>query len=258
MDVSQLPSAERTRWALKPIFDHCDANGLDIVAFVGAEYWDGKSTLKGMAERWGVTRITLTRFMDRNGIPRRTLSETQFMVAENPSPKQRAQRRRWQAKGREWMKSIEGRKANRIRALKSNPAKSLAARKKISAAKVGEGNWMYGRCGPLHHGWRGGCYKYNPDFDRIGTLILARDNYTCQICGETGNDVHHIDYRRKNNTVLNLITLCHPCHMGTNSGQENRAYWKERLTNLQMQRFDLPALSVPAGRGKERIVRRAR
>ena len=49
---------------------------------------------------------------------------------------------------------------------------------------------------------------------------LARDNYTCQICGATGNpDVHHKDNGGRHikgsatdNSLSNLITLCKSCH----------------------------------------------
>ena len=79
-----------TRNALMPMFDHCEENGLDIIEFIRAEYWDKKKTLLGMSKEWDIKRITLTRFMDDYGIPRRTLSETQFMTAEKPSAKQAA------------------------------------------------------------------------------------------------------------------------------------------------------------------------
>ena len=50
------------------------------------------------------------------------------------------------------------------------------------------------------------------------------------MCGipelETGkrSDVHHIDYVKENINEINLISLCRPCHIKTNS---NRDYWKQ-------------------------------
>jgi len=57
-------------------------------------------------------------------------------------------------------------------------------------------------------------------------LCLQRDNYTCQICGAIDNiDVHHKDnggYHIKkdktDNTLSNLITLCHRCHIKLHNG----------------------------------------
>lgn len=50
---------------------------------------------------------------------------------------------------------------------------------------------------------------------------LKRDNYTCQICGSTLNlDVHHKDNggphikgNETDNSLSNLVTLCHRCHL---------------------------------------------
>ena len=49
-------------------------------------------------------------------------------------------------------------------------------------------------------------------------IILERDNYTCRICGESQKEmleVHHLTALADGggNSILNLITLCSPCHM---------------------------------------------
>ena len=57
-------------------------------------------------------------------------------------------------------------------------------------------------------------------------LCLERDNYTCQICGATTNlDVHHKDNEgqhikgnKANEDLINLITLCHRCHIKLHYG----------------------------------------
>jgi 5-methylcytosine-specific restriction endonuclease McrA len=63
---------------------------------------------------------------------------------------------------------------------------------------------------PVHH--RG------PNWHAQKRKARQRDNWTCQRCGERGNDVHHIrpfrlftDYREANQ-LENLQTLCRPCH----------------------------------------------
>jgi len=79
------------------------------------------------------------------------------------------------------------------------------------------------------HLWQGGiAYEpYSYDFiKKLRKQISLRDNHVCQLCGKGENGrklpIHHIDYNKKNNNPLNLITLCIRCHMKTNF---NRQYW---------------------------------
>jgi hypothetical protein len=55
--------------------------------------------------------------------------------------------------------------------------------------------------------------EYYYDGQRKGAL--ERDQFTCQICGDSSGriNVHHIDNNNKNNDPSNLITLCVNCHM---------------------------------------------
>jgi len=93
---------------------------------------------------------------------------------------------------------------------------SLETRRKISEALTGEKS----------HFWRGGISfePYTPEFNgALKRRIMERDNFTCQICGNTHNlVVHHIDYNKKHNYPSNLIALCRSCHGKTTS---RRAYW---------------------------------
>ena len=84
-----------------------------------------------------------------------------------------------------------------------------------------------------HPRWLGGVSfePYPVTFNnQLKEKIRCRDNYKCQMCGipelETGkrSDVHHIDYVKENINEINLISLCRPCHIKTNS---NRDYWKQ-------------------------------
>lgn len=77
---------------------------------------------------------------------------------------------------------------------------------------------------------------YSTDWtEELKRKIRKRDNYTCQKCGKKWKkgminfDVHHKDYNKKNCKENNLITLCHPCHLKTNS---NRKYWIEYFNNI--------------------------
>jgi glycerol-3-phosphate cytidylyltransferase len=55
---------------------------------------------------------------------------------------------------------------------------------------------------------------------KIKTFILEKDNYKCQLCGQKGNHIHHIDYNKDNCSLNNLITLCRKCHPKTNWNRE--------------------------------------
>ena len=76
-----------------------------------------------------------------------------------------------------------------------------------------------------HPNWLGGksFEPYGIEFNnRLKEKIRKRDNYTCQECGYTQEQlryklcVHHIDYNKQNNNLDNLITLCRSCHTKTN------------------------------------------
>jgi hypothetical protein len=87
--------------------------------------------------------------------------------------------------------------------------------------------FMRGTNSPL---WRGGDRDYPETFNKeFKQKIRKRDNYRCQVCGERGKDVHHIDYVKAHTYESNCITLCHSCHCRTNS---NREYWQEYFTPI--------------------------
>ncbi len=79
---------------------------------------------------------------------------------------------------------------------------------------------------------------YGIEFNKqLKEKIRARDNYECQKCHikqeelKRKLDVHHIDYNKKNNSEINLISLCLRCHNKTNF---DRNHWKRYF---QMQMF---------------------
>lgn len=79
-----------------------------------------------------------------------------------------------------------------------------------------------------HFNWKGGETKrdYGGLFtEKLKRKIRYRDNNICQICEQlvNKNDIHHIDYNKKNNKENNLICLCHSCHSKTNF---NRIKWR--------------------------------
>ena len=85
--------------------------------------------------------------------------------------------------------------------------------------------------------------RYTGFTEELKREIRERDHNECQLCHLKNVEhllmygkslpVHHIDYNRDNPSKNNLITLCIPCHMRTNS---DRAYWQSYFqTNFAQQ-----------------------
>ena len=94
----------------------------------------------------------------------------------------------------------------------------------IRQAKLKD-NWMRGRVGRLHHGWRGGkIWWRGKEWNDLKLKIRERDDFCCQHCSMTEErhlerhgqplQVHHkVPYRMtQDNSPNNLITLCASCH----------------------------------------------
>ena len=86
-----------------------------------------------------------------------------------------------------------------------------------------------------HPNWQGGDNLYGTEFNcELKEQIRQRDGNRCQECFRGQDElydkkgkkyklmVHHIDYNKKNNLPINLISICISCHMKTNT---NRKYW---------------------------------
>ena len=106
---------------------------------------------------------------------------------------------------------------------------------KLSESKKGKNN----------PAWRGGISfePYGLEFNKkLKEQIRKRDNYTCQECGFTENQlgyklrVHHIDYNKKNSEENNLISLCKSCHSQTNFG---RMDWIKYFQEIQERRIQI-------------------
>lgn len=97
--------------------------------------------------------------------------------------------------------------------------------------------------------WKGGLsfepYSITWNF-RLREMIRERDGRECHICGKGENGrrlvVHHIDYNKKNCEAKNLISLCHYCHIRTNSIREKWQSYFEGVMNGQVKNFGSKAI----------------
>ena len=71
---------------------------------------------------------------------------------------------------------------------------------------------------------------YPESWSEVRLLALQRDGYACVRCGMTSNDwrkthrrglhVDHINADKADLRLINLQTLCPPCHAGKTLGRE--------------------------------------
>ncbi|MDG5848987.1 HNH endonuclease, partial [Lactobacillus delbrueckii] len=80
------------------------------------------------------------------------------------------------------------------------------------------------------------------DWKNYKYYVLARDEYTCQLCHKHGEGVklvvHHIVYRSQGGTdrVDNLITLCTNCHTTKNHQPGGKLYkWMKAKKKVTKQ-----------------------
>jgi hypothetical protein len=121
---------------------------------------------------------------------------------------------------------------------------SKETRKKLREAKLKNpirywtGKERMDMKGEKNHLWKGGISNHPYSINWTKTLkrsIRERDHYICQMPGcnrqqeDIAHDVHHIDYDKNNCDPKNLLTLCHRCHMKTNTKRE---YWKKFFKNI--------------------------
>lgn len=92
--------------------------------------------------------------------------------------------------------------------------------------------------------------SYNTaEWQRKKNRILERDNYTCQICGDTESamQVHHISYKHCNGKAYNaldgeLITLCEKCHLADDG--DHSSFYCGYITLLSKFDKDRPVILI--------------
>lgn len=206
-------------------------------------YLDERLFIREIGERFGCSKATILRRLDKGEIPVRepikgekhpsfgkclSKEHREKIRVANTGKKQPEEALK---KMRAYQRSEKSRKyLSEINSGENHPQygthQSEEHRRKIGEAQIGEKN----------HAWRGGVSfePYPPEFNEVlKRVIRERDNHTCQIhtCGKQGDRVHHIDYNKENNEAENLITLCGSHHSKTNF---NREEWIGYFNNLRV------------------------
>lgn len=80
--------------------------------------------------------------------------------------------------------------------------------------------------GPRHANWKDGKHSYK------SVILRNKIPKFCKLC--KNNDyrvlaVHHIDQNRKNNSISNLVWLCHNCHHLVHHDKEEKQKFMETL-----------------------------
>ncbi len=184
-------------------------------------YWKEELNLSKIANKYNCTKQTIWSKMKQYKIRRRT--RTEYRLGKHGI---------YSKKTIEKMRKTKKKPENikRFNELMSKPEIIEKRIKKLKGKNKGEKNWN----------WQGGVSfePYGQEFNKeLKEKIRKRDNYECQECSikqeelKRKLDAHHIDYNKKNNNPLNLISLCQKCHLKTNG---NRKHWKRYF---QMQMF---------------------
>lgn len=203
---------------------------MDVCKLLNHLHWEKNMSILQMSKYLRVSRMWINTMMKECNIRWRDSSESVSLRWQTMTPSERKRQvRAAHQKMRELIsqghepafKEWEQRNPELMSELRRKNGRLMSIKRDLNG-----NNWMLGRVGSLHHGWRGGKAEYRKlrilaegNWRTNRKLVLERDNYTCQECGANGQDViidvHHIVGVRAGGTNLidNLISYCRSCHI---------------------------------------------
>lgn len=230
--------------------------------FLEEIYYINKLSTNEIGEICHVDGSTISFWMQKFNIPRRTISES---LRGRTKTKEHIEKIARSKRGKKLRPhSLETRKKMSLALLGNTrmlgKKRSPETKEKMSKSRrhwhernghpfAGKGNPNWGKhlseetkekirrknSGETAPNWRGGISREPYGFgfnEKLKFEIRKRDDFTCQMagCGKRENgiphDVHHKNYDKKDNRRENLITFCKSCHAKTNF---NRDFWKHSL-----------------------------
>lgn len=200
----------------------------------------GSQTILNQMNRFGIKARSVSEALKgRKRLPfsektKRKMSKAHKGIPLTEKTKRKMSEARKGEKNPMWGKHLSEDAKRKLSEMTKKAMQSEAIRKKM----IDNHADVNGRNNPS---WKGGLSfePYSSEFNnQLKYEIRKRDNYTCQFpkCGKKENgkthDCHHINYIKKDNKPNNFTTLCHPCHMKTNT---NREYW-ENYFNINQEK----------------------
>jgi len=137
-----------------------------------------------------------------------------FVVSEEQKQRMVATRRK-NGSYISWSKGLTAKTDSRVVTIRTKWKKSMDAKTDKEKSEIS-------RKAVLTRRKNGSYPEPNPEahsvhFRRVlSSIVKDRDGFRCQLCGVLEHssrlNVHHIDHNKKNDFLLNLVTLCIPCH----------------------------------------------
>lgn len=200
-------------------------------------YVEERLSLVAIGKQYGVRAGTVRHWMERAGIPRRTLSEARTGMKMTITEGSRERRRKQAAEMRKTAHSPEAKAKfsakmkgrtppNKGKKMSEEQRQKLTEQRQDPEYRRHQSERQKGEKSPL---WRGGYDSRSPrgwEWRQRRLECYARDNWTCQDCGvkcssgrgahrsATRIQAHHVIRRRDGglDDLSNLVTLCAGCH----------------------------------------------
>lgn len=184
-------------------------------------YINQKISANELSKRYQTDHNTILRIVERNGYPTRSMQEAQLLTSNDNIDdlfydNQELSRLHWQEnKSCKEIGAMIGVDGGTIR---RQMQKMGLKTRNVSESKKGQ------MVGELHPNWKGGITKLTALLREyfgvnIAPKVSRRDNYTCQMCGDTHTilNVHHIVPFK---TIVDQIILEHPEYNVVDNKQE--------------------------------------
>ena len=247
-------------------------------------YWDEELSLSQIAVRIGCCGVTVLRYMDKYGIPRRNVSESTKLAFVDPELRRdisermkracadpassfnteecrrkqsEAMKARWTDE--EYRESMSGENSTSWKGgLVEHVCEICGCTFSVPSCNLGKFcsrrcmgvSHSRSTCGQNNSNWQSGTSfePYPPEFnERFKCQIRERDNYTCAICGkhwEEGEPVHHVHHVNYDKSDTVIENCITLCGVCHSITNGDRVYWQRILMGLIWEKAEQVALPL--------------